>query len=977
MKKELKQERIRTVMLCIFYTFVALFVIFGSYYYYIDLYSVYLMQEEVTIDNGNTYQIELLPKNSNRFDYKNYVFDVEDNSIVNVNDHGEVTSLKEGATQISIRFKNGFEKEKLKINVKNVEVSDLELEKNFSVTVNNTKKIQIKVNNQKNVSTSLSYTSENPSIAKVDNYGNVTGVKEGVTNISVTSGNGISQKVVVNVKANKLKIQEINIVQKELNLKAGSKKTLSLHTVPNSASTKDLKWKSSNTSVATVDSNGVVKAISKGHSIISVSTKEGLNSQITVYVSEDEEILLDKYNIKIAEGSTTSISANIPVKYKSSNTKIATVDDNGNITAKKAGKAIITVSAGSKKSTCQVVVYSTSNKTQENKTKENKTKETKPKVIAVESIELSDTNIILTEGENKSLTATVNPSNATNKNVSYTSENASVASVDSNGKITAVSAGQTKIVVTSESNKNVKFETLVTVKAREIEVSSISLNTSNKTLLIGDSLSLNVNFVPQDATNKKITWTSSNTSVATVDANGKVVAKKEGSAKITATSNNNKTATVQIKVEKKKVEVKQVEINSNVTSMYVGDTITLSAVVTPNDADNKKVVWTSSNTSVATVDSYGKVVAKKSGSVKITATSSSNSSISDSKTIAVNNKHIAVTKLNTSTTTYTLKYGKSLQWNVSVEPSDATNKQIVYTSSNESIAKVSSTGKITAQNTKGTATITAKSKENNNIKVSITITVVADPLVNAANYKKVNYSNFKWKYYYTGRGPIGEYYSKSLPYAIYAPENVSDLNGVSLPLIIWLHGGGQLEGKDFLKAGLPRVIIDWGKTKLAQVPAIIIAPHTGNQWTTDKEFEMVKQSIDWAKMYYNIDTDNVVLMGHSMGGRGVVFLSYGMYHKYKKNFFSAIVAMTCNVKGAYPTDNPTDGYNYFSKVNKIRVYSEAIESSGFLDWLGRSNQFIHLNSNHGAVPYNAMAQDLNNDGVSDLVNWIFNLDGKS
>ena len=87
--------------------------------------------------------------------------------------------------------------------------------------------------------------------------------------------------------------------------------------------------------------------------------------------------------------------------------------------------------------------------------------------------------------------------------------------------------------------------------------------------------------------------------------------------------------------------------------------------------------------------------------------------------------------------------------------------------------------------------------------------------------------------------------------------------------------------------------------------------------------------------------------------------------------------MTCNVKGAYPTDNPTDGYNYFSKVNKIRVYSEAIESSGFLDWLGRSNQFIHLNSNHGAVPYNAMAQDLNNDGVSDLVNWIFNLDGKS
>ena len=484
--------------------------------------------------------------------------------------------------------------------------------------------------------------------------------------------------------------------------------------------------------------------------------------------------------------------------------------------------------------------------------------------------------------------------------------------------------------------------------------------------------------MPKDATNKKITWTSKDSSIASVDSNGVVTAKDSGSTTITATTSNKKTATVNIYVERKTVDVKTLTINSNITSMYVGDTITLSASVTPANATNKKINWSSSDTNVASVDSYGKVTAKKSGSVVITAKSASNSSVYGTKSIAVNVKNVPVTKLTTKTTSYTLKYDKSYQWSVTIEPSNATNKQIVYSTSDSNIATVDSNGKITAKKVKGTATITAKAKENSSIKTTITITVVEDPLIRAANYKKVNYSNFKWKYYYTGRGPIGEYYSKSMPYAVYAPENISDLNGVSLPLIIWLHGGGQLEGKDFTSVGLPQVINKWSKTGLEKIPAIIIAPHTGNKWVTDSEFEMVKQSIDWAKSYYNIDLDNVVLMGHSMGGRGVVFLSYGMYHKYNKSFFSAIVAMTCNVAGAYPSDNGQDGYNYFSKVKKIRVYSEASESSGFLNWLGRSDQFVYLpNTNHGSVPYNSMTKDENNDGVSDLINWVFNLDGKS
>ena len=206
-------------------------------------------------------------------------------------------------------------------------------------------------------------------------------------------------------------------------------------------------------------------------------------------------------------------------------------------------------------------------------------------------------------------------------------------------------------------------------------------------------------------------------------------------------------------------------------------------------------------------------------------------------------------------------------------------------------------------------------------------------------YSKVNYNNFKWRYYYTNRGPISEVYSKSMPYAIYAPENKEDLNGVSLPLIIWLHGGGELKDEDFTKVGLPKIINKWGQTNLQKIPAIIIAPHSGGEWKQDHHFEMVKQSIEWAKSYYNIDLNNVVLMGHSMGGRGTVFLSYGMYKKYSKNYFSAIVSMSSNVYKEYPEDDPTSGYNYFSKM-KMRCYGEAREVNGFYEWLGKTNEYI-------------------------------------
>ena len=106
---------------------------------------------------------------------------------------------------------------------------------------------------------------------------------------------------------------------------------------------------------------------------------------------------------------------------------------------------------------------------------------------------------------------------------------------------------------------------------------------------------------------------------------------------------------------------------------------------------------------------------------------------------------------------------------------------------------------------------------------------------NSNEYANVNYSNFKWTTYENNKGPANKYYSNILPYAVWAPEDVNDLNGVSLPLIVWLHGAGELsyqEGmnlKKFINVGFLKSVGDWKNTGLLDIPAIIVAPQASGR----------------------------------------------------------------------------------------------------------------------------------------------------
>jgi uncharacterized protein YjdB len=159
------------------------------------------------------------------------------------------------------------------------------------------------------------------------------------------------------------------------------------------------------------------------------------------------------------------------------------------------------------------------------------------------------------------LTATVNPENATNKNVTWSSSNPSVATV-SNGKVTALKAGSATIIVSSEDGgKTATCE--IRVNTKTVSVTSVTLDRTSAELTVGDELTLTATVNPENATNKNVTWSSSNPSVATI-SNGKVTALKAGSATIIVSSvDGGKTATCEVMVTENSDESSNERLEEN------------------------------------------------------------------------------------------------------------------------------------------------------------------------------------------------------------------------------------------------------------------------------------------------------------------------------------------------------------------------------------------------------------------------------
>lgn len=257
--------------------------------------------------------------------------------------------------------------------------------------------------------------------------------------------------------------------------------------------------------------------------------------------------------------------------------------------------------------------------------------------IPVTSVQLSTNKAtVFTEGEHHTaqLDATLLPLNAENRDLIWTSSDTSVATVDSNGLVVGLKAGQAVITATSASNENAKDTCVVSVIQR---VTSITLNKTTASVYTSDSgktVQLTATALPQDADIRTITWKSSNPEIASVDSTGKVYGVSAGNAVITAISNMvpDVTATCNITVLQR---ARQVYLDNYNISLLRGESTQLNATVWPEDTSDKTVTWSSSDPAIATVDQNGLVTTTQAGIVTITATCADGSGQSTSVDITV------------------------------------------------------------------------------------------------------------------------------------------------------------------------------------------------------------------------------------------------------------------------------------------------------------------------------------------------------
>ena len=296
---------------------------------------------------------------------------------------------------------------------------------------------------------------------------------------------------------------------------------------------------------------------------------------------------------------------------------MATVDADGLVTAKGNGKATITVTTKDqgKTANCEVTVAQW-----------------------VTGISLDKTSITLNEGQEQTLTATVNPSNAADKSLNWTSSNTSVATVNAEGKVTAVSKGTATIKAEAKDGSGKNASCSVTVKR---PVSSIQLNKTSLVLYRGTSNvseTLTAMVIPSDASNTAVTWTSSNTSAVTISSSGVVTGKARGTATITVTANDGSGAQATCVVEVKQY-VTSISLDKASLPLVIGDEATLFVTsVLPDNANDKTYTWSSSDDSIVSVDNSGKVTAKAKGKATIKATANDGSGVNATCSVVVSSK---------------------------------------------------------------------------------------------------------------------------------------------------------------------------------------------------------------------------------------------------------------------------------------------------------------------------------------------------
>lgn len=586
----------------------------------------------VIIAPQNTYQLS--PSGGDG----NFSWSSSDNNIASVSNNGLVSAIAEGIVTINLRDGSG-QSVSVTVEVRNVRISasTTSLEVGQTITLS-----------ASGGAAPYSWATNNAAIATVSSNGLVTAIASGTVSVSATDSDGFAHSISLNITSPALTISQTSALM-------GVDSSLQLSASGGEGS---LTWSSSNPSVASVDSNGLVTAESAGSAVITVRDTLGNNRTTNIEVRQinltasSQTLTIGAGNVQISATGGTS-----PYTWVSNNPSIATVDSSGRVTGISPG--IVTITATDADGFSASISIS----------------------VNVTALALNQSSALLSPGGTIQLTVSGGDGNYT-----WTSNNTGVATVDNDGNISANSVGVATITVR---------DGLGTSRSASIEVRQVTLSANTTTVTVGGSpLQVSVS-----GGSSPYTWTSSNTSIATVNSNGQVSGVLEGNISITATDSDGFSGSINLTVV-----VPQLSVNQSTLLLEAGDSYSLNA-----SGGNGNYTWSSSNNTVATVSSQGQVSANSAGVAIITV----RDGLGNQQTTDIEVRAVTLT-----TNSSTLEVGAgSLQISVAGGASPYS-----WSSSNTNVATVDSNGRVTGR-TAGNVTISATDVDGFRGSINLTITV--------------------------------------------------------------------------------------------------------------------------------------------------------------------------------------------------------------------------------------------------------------
>ncbi|WFO16753.1 Ig-like domain-containing protein [Cellulophaga baltica 4] len=685
--------------------------------------SVAITPNPITINIGGTENLSavILPANATN---QNVTWSSSDDAIASVSAAGVVTGNTTGSATITVTTEDGdfTATSTITVQASTFAVTGITVDPTaITITNGSTTTLTETIAPANATNQNVTWSSSDDAIASVSAAGVVTGNAIGSATITVTTEDGdFTATSTITVQAATFAVTGITVDPTVITITNGSTTTLTETIAPANATNQNVTWSSSDDAIASVSAAGVVTGNAIGTATITVTTEDGAftaTSTITVQAATVAVtgITVDPTSITITNGSTTTLTETITpanvtnqnVTWTSSDDAIASVNAAGMVTGNTTGTATISVTTedGGFTATSTITVQAAT--------------------VAVTGITIGPTSITITNGSTTTLTETITPANATNQNVTWSSSDDAIASVNAAGVVTGNTIGTATISVTTEDGGFTATST-ITVQAATVAVTGITVAPTAITITNGSTTTLTETITPANATNQNVTWTSSDDAIASVSATGVVTGNAIGTSTITVTTEDGGfTATSTITVQAATFAVTGITVDPTVITITNGSTTTLTETIAPANATNQTVTWSSDNTSVATVNTSGVVTGVGTGEAKITVTTQ-DGGFTATSLVTVEAASIAVTGITIDPTSITIINGSTTTLVETINPSNATNQNVIWSSSDNAIATVNATGLVTGVGV-GSAIITITTEDGNFFANSL-VTVDSAPV---------------------------------------------------------------------------------------------------------------------------------------------------------------------------------------------------------------------------------------------------------